>query len=255
MAEMCVACSLTNEARPDSKTSLRPIPPRFRATSDTALPDAKLCARHFQWLLRHFQEDKAQPHLRCLKKPPKRCLDLLSGLAGVGVNLVQPSESSSAAAGRVKVTQYGGPCSRDAMALQLTIPCSRPCCRRGCMAVQRHPIPKDVLPSVSGARVCRGESPPLHPTHRAVAHHRRRCTACYMWLRRHFGLCSPQHQHCTESRVTPHCREMLDNFRANGVTFRKPAAGARQTPPLRVNSRAWGVSTRACWATERQRQV
>ena len=118
------------------------------------------------------------------------------------------------------------------------------------MAVQRHPIPKDVLPSVSGARVCRGESPPLHPTHRAVAHHRRRCTACYMWLRRHFGLCSPQHQHCTESRVTPHCREMLDNFRANGVTFRKPAAGARQTPPLRVNSRAWGISMRACWATE-----
>lgn len=122
MAEMCVACSLTNEARPDSKTSLRPIPPRFRATSDTALPDAKLCARHFQWLLRHFQEDKAQPHLRCLKKPPKRCLDLLSGLAGVGVNLVQPSESSSAAAGRVKVTQYGGPCSRDAMGVATNHP-------------------------------------------------------------------------------------------------------------------------------------
>jgi len=51
-------------------------------------------------------------------------------------------------------------------------------------------------------------------------------SACYMWLRRHFGLCSPQHQHCTDTVVTPHCREMLENFRANGVTFRKPAAGA-----------------------------
>lgn len=181
----CVACRVGSEGRAAaslSSSSFRPIPPRFRKKSDTVLPDARLCARHFQWLLRHFQEDKAQPHLRCLKKPPKRCVELLAGLARVGVNLVQPSESSSAAAGRVKVTQYVAPSwppslapprPRAANARQCTwrhnlrssrvmcCPaciggCTRPCCRRGCSAVQRHPIPKDVLPSVTGARVCRG---------------------------------------------------------------------------------------------------
>lgn len=71
--------------------------------------------------------------------------------------------------------------------------------------MQRHPIPKDILASNPHARVCR---------------------ACYMWLRRHYGMSTPKHLHCTTAHVTSHCADMLHQFEANGITFEALPAGS-----------------------------